>query len=211
VQDLHARAPDRAGCAGQCPVERLSALRAAEDEQHRQVGAEPEARPRLVAEREPVEVGDLPPDRQPQVLGVAQLGLRVPGEDIRGQVRAQPVGDARRRVRLVHHDRHVVPLGRQVGGRGHVAAEADEHVRVHPVEDLPGGVHRAREPPGDRQQPRRHRAGQRHGRDEFKFIAAQRHQAGLKAPLGAQAGHLNTAVRRAQRVGERERRLDMAG
>ena len=211
VQDLHPGAPDRASGARQCPVERLSALRAAEDEQHRQVGPEPEVRPCLVAEREPVEVGDLPPDRQPQVPGVAQLGLRLPGEDVGGQVRAEPVGDAGERVGLVHHDGDIVPLGRQVGGRGHVAAEPDEHVGPHPVEDLPRGVHRAGQPPGDGQQLGRHRAGQRHGGDEFKVIAAQRHQAGLKAPLSAETGHLDAAVRLPQRVGERKSRLDMTG
>ena len=42
-----------------------------------------------------------------------------------------------RGVRLVHHDRHAAPAGGEVGRRGHVAAEADHHVGLDPLQDRP--------------------------------------------------------------------------
>jgi hypothetical protein len=114
-------------------------------------------------------------------------------------------------IGLVHDDRHLVPLGSQIGGGGDVAAEADEHVGPHPVEDGASGVHRAGQPSRHREQPGRNRPGQRDRRDQLKRVAAHRHQPGFQAALGAQAGHLDAAVGLTQRVGERQSRLDMTG
>ena len=126
-------------------------------------------------------------------------------------MRAEPVGDAGQRVRLVHHDRHLVSLGRQVRGRRHVPAEAHEHVRADPVQDGAHAVHRAGQPAGHGQQLRRHRPGQRHRRDQLKVIAAHRDEPGLQAARRAEARHLDAAVRLPQRVGKRESRLNITG
>ena len=168
-------------------------------------------RPRLVAEREPVEFGDLPPDRQPQVPGVAQLGVRVPGEHVRGEVGAEPVGDAGGGVRLVHHDRHLVPLGRQVGGGRDVAAEADEHVGVNPVEYRPRPWIAPASRAGTVSSCGVTDLGSGTAGISSSGVAAQRHQPGLQAALGAETDHLDAAVGLPKRVGERQSRLDMTG
>ncbi len=168
-------------------------------------------RPRLVADGQPVELGDLAPDRDAEVLTVPELGVRMAGEDVGGEPGAQPVGQPRPWVRLVHHDGNPAPPGGQVGGGGDVPAEADEHLRPGPVEHAGRRVDRPRQPAGHRQQLGRHRPGHRHGRDELERVSAQGDQPGLQAAFGTQAGHFHVRVGPSQGVRQRESWFDMSG
>ena len=203
--------PEPPGRAEHRLVQRPRTLRAAGDQQHGQVRAEPEVGPGLVADGQPVQLGDLAPDRDAEVLPVPELGVGMPGEDVRGEPGAQPVGQARPRVRLVHDDRHPAPPGRQVGGGRDVPAEADEHLGPGPVQHAGGRVDGARQPAGHGQQLRRHAARHGHGRDELERVSAQRDQPGLQAALGAQARHLDVRVGPPQGVRHRESWFDVSG
>jgi hypothetical protein len=105
-------------------------------------------RARLVAEPEPVQVGDLAADRDADVLAVPELGLRVAGEDVRGEPGAEPVGQAGLGVRLVHDDRDLAPPRREIGRGGDVAAEPDQYLGSGPVDRGGGRVDGAGQPPG---------------------------------------------------------------
>ncbi len=164
------------------------ALRSAGDQQDRQVRLEAEVRPRLVPGGQPVQPGYLPPDRDADAGGVREPGAGLPGKHMRGEQRADPVGQAGTGVRLVHHDRDSAALGRQVARGGHVAAEAHQHLGARLVQDLRGRPDGGAEPPGDRQQLRGHRARQRHRGNQRQVVTAQRDQPGLQAALGTQAG-----------------------
>ncbi len=191
------------------PVQRPGALRSAGDQQHRQVGAEPEVGAGGVAESQPVQAGDLAADRDADVAGVGQPDAGLAGEHPGGQPGADPVGQAGLAVGLVHHDRHAAAPGGQVAGGGHVPAEAGQHVGPDLVEDLGDGADRAGHPARHRQQLGGQRPGQRHRRDQRQVIAAPGDQRGLQAALGAQAGDRDLRIGPPQRVGQRERGLDM--
>ena len=211
VQHLHpgrTEPPDR---PVQRAVQRLGALRAAGHEQNGQVGPEPEVGAGLVAEREPVQLGDLTADRDPQVGGVRQLGVGIPGEHVLGQPGAQFVGQAGARVRLVDHDRDVPAARGEITGRGHVPAEADEDIRLHPVEHPGGGVDCAGQPPGHRDEGRADRTWHRYGGDQGEFVPPHRDKPGLQAPFGTQADDQSARVGLAQRISERKRRFNMSG
>ena len=127
---------------GERRVERAGALRAAEDEQHGAVGGQAELLPGLGPQRRPVELGDRAPQRDAEDLRAGQAaghGRR----DARGEAGADPVGQARARVGLVHDDRHAAP-GPEVGGQRDVAAEPDDDV----------GVDLRRAPPAPGRRPR---------------------------------------------------------
>ena len=211
VQDLHPGGTQPADRAEQRAVQRLGPLRAPGHEQHGQIGAQAEVRPGLVAQREPVQLGDLAPDRDAEEGGVRQLGVGVTGKDVLGEPGAELVGQAGPRVRLVHHDRDVPAAGRQVGRRRHVAAEADQHVRLHPVEHPRGRADRAGQPPGHREQPGAERARHGDGRDQREFVPAHRHETGLQATFRAQADHHRPRVGRTERIAQRKRRFNMSG
>ena len=211
VQDLHPGGTQPANRAEEGVVQRLGPLRAPGHEQHGQIWAEAEVRPGLVAQREPVQLGDLAPDRDAQEGGVRQLGAGVTGEDMVGEPGAELVGQAGPRVRLVHHDRDVPAASRQVRRRRHVAAEADQHVRLYPVEHPRGRADGAGQPPGHREQPGSERARHGHGRDQREFVPAHRHEPGLQATLGAQADHHGAGVGLAKRISQRKRRFNMSG
>src|SRR5690606_18342530 len=108
-------------------------------------------------------------------------------------------------------DRYAPAPRRQVAGGGDVAAEADEHVGLDPVEDAAGDADRAGEPAGDGEELRCERAWQRYGRHELELVAAGGHQPGLQAPFGAEAGDPDRRVDLAWRIGKRQCRFDMAG
>ena len=53
--------------------------------------------------------------------------------------------------------------------------------------------------------------GQRHRGHELQLVAPRRHQPGLQAALGAEAGDPDVRVKSAQRVGKGQRWFDMTG
>ena len=73
------------------------------------------------------------------------------GGDARGEPGADPVGEARPRVGLVHDDRHPA-TGTEVGGERHVAAEPDDDVGVDLGEHLPHPADGRAHPTGQAQQ-----------------------------------------------------------
>ena len=210
VQHLDSGRADRIGRVQHRVVQRPGALRAAGDQQHRQVRPEPEVRPGLVGQGQPVQAGDLVAQRDPDIGGMRQLGVGLAGEHVRGKPRAEPVGQPGPGVGLVHHDRHVVAPGGQVTWRGHIAAEPHEHVRAGPVEHPRRGTHRGAAPARHPEQLRGQLAGQRNRRDQRQLVAPQGNQPGLQATLGPQAHDAELRVSPAQRIGEGQRRLDMA-
>ena len=192
-------------------VQRPGALRTAGDQQHRQVGPEPEVGPGLVGQRQPVQAGDLPAQRDAHVTRVRQLSVGLAGEDMPGEPRANAVGQPGTGVRLVHHDRHVTAARGQVGRGGHVPAEADQHLGPGLVQHPPGRRHRGVQPPRHTHQFRGDLARQGHRRDQRELISAHRDQPGLQPALGAQAHDAELRVGPAQRIGQGQCGLDMTG
>ena len=151
--------------------------------------------PGPVAEREPVEARRSAAGAAARGTARAQLGVGVPGEHVRGQPGAEPVGHAGRRVRLVHHDRHLAPLGRQVGGRRHVARRSrPARPRRTRSRIVPAACTAPASRPGTVSSCGVTERGSGTARDQRELVAAHRDQPGLQAPLGAQAGHLDAAV-----------------
>ncbi len=74
VDHLHTRGDERRRRRGERLVQPARALRAAGDQHGRPVGVEPELATGLAAQRRPVEGGDHPPDRQPDVRPRAAAG-----------------------------------------------------------------------------------------------------------------------------------------
>ena len=172
VQHLHPGLAEPPGGPEHRVVQRARPLRAAGHEQHGQVGAQPEVRACLVAQPQPVQVGDLAADRDADVLAVPELGVRVAGEDVRGEPGAKPVGQARLGVRLVHDDRDLAPPRREVGRGGDVAAEPDQYLGSGPVDRGGGRVDGAGQPSRHREQLGRDGPGHRHRGDELQRIPA---------------------------------------
>ena len=191
-------------------VQRPGALRAAEDQQHRAVGGQAEVRAGGRAQGLAVQRGHRPPQRDPEHLGVRQPAAghrggdpgREPGTDL---VRQSGPG-----VGLVHDDRGAAARG-EVGGQRDVAAEPDDDVRVGPAQHLADRGHRRPHLPRQPQQVAARLAGQRHRRDQLQRVAACRDEAGVEALLGAQGGDDGVRAQAADRVGERQRRLDVPG
>ncbi len=211
VQDLDAGLLEPRGDRGDHLVEPPGALRAAGDQQRRQVLVEAEGVPGLGADRGPVQGGDGAAQRDADVARVAQLAVGGGDGDRVGVPGADLVGQARAGVGLVDDDRHAEPLGGEVAGQRDVAAEADDAVGLGALQDLLGGLDGAAQPPGDGDQFGGGPAGQRYGRDQRQFVAALGHEPGLQALLGAECGDPHGRVLPAQGIGERERRLDVAG
>ena len=105
VQHLDAGRGQRVGGGDGRPVQRGRALRAAEDQQGRPVGVQPERGAGLGPAGGPVQRADRGrsgmPTCSPRCSGVPGDGDRHPG----GEPGAEPVGQPGQRVLLVHHDR----------------------------------------------------------------------------------------------------------
>jgi hypothetical protein len=101
--------------------------------------------------------------------------------------------------------------GGQIGRAGHEAAEPDQHVGPLPAQHVGGGVDGSLQPAGHAQQVAARAARDRHRRDQRELVAAGRDDPGVQPALGAQRGDLGVGKPPAQRVGEREGRLDVAG
>jgi hypothetical protein len=203
VQHLDAGLAQPSGGAEHRAVDRAGSLRPAGHQQHGQVGAKAEVGACLVTDPQPVKPGDLAPDRDADVGAVPELGIRMAGEDMRGEPGTDPVGESRLGIRLVHDDRDPAAPGGQVGRGRHVPAEADERLCSGAVERGGGRVDRSGQPAGDGEQLRRHRPGHRHRGDELQWVPAQRDQPGLQAAFGPQAGDLGVGVDASQRIRQR--------
>ena len=211
VQHLDARLGQRGRGRGHRLVEPARALGASGDQQRGAVRVEPERRPRLGAQRGPVQPGDQGADRQTDVLGPAQRGVGEADRDPVGDPGAGPVGQAGQRVLLVHDQRQSAATGREVDGHRDVAAVADDDVRIDPVEHRVGRPDRGAQPARHPQQVHGRLAGQRHGRDELERVAGGGDHAVLQPAGRAQAGHLGVRGDPAQRVGGRQQRRGVAG
>ena len=200
------RQPGQGG--GERRVERAGALRAAEDEQHGAVGGQAELLPGLGPQRRPVELGDRAPQRDAEDLRAGQA----PGHgrrDARGEPGADPVGQARARVGLVHDDRHAAP-GPEVGGQRDVAAEPDDDVGVDLREHLPHPADGRAHPTGQAQQVGAGLARERDGRDQLEGVAPRRDERGVQPAFRAQGGDGGGRVEPQHGVGQRQRGLDVA-
>ena len=167
----------------------------------------PKVRPRLVAQRGPVERGDHPADRQPDVRARARSGVsgklvatwsvnRAPS------LFAMP-GSALPSCTTIGT---LPPAGREVGRHRDVAAEADHHVGADPVDDLQGGLDRAAQPGRDPEQVGARAARQRHRRDQLERVARLGDDPALEPARGAERGDLDAGVETAQGVGGGEQR-----
>ena len=208
VQDRDAGVQEPGQGRGERRVERAGALRAAEDEQHRAVGGQAEPLPGLRPQRGAVQLGDRAAQRDAEDLRAGQAPGHG-GGDPRGEPGADPVGQARPRVGLVHDDRHAA-AGAEVGGERHVAAEPDDDVGVDLGEHLPHPADGRAHPAGQAQQVGAGPSGQRDRRDQLERVAARRDQRGVEAALGAQRRDVRGRVEPPHGVGERQRGLDVA-
>ena len=201
VQHLHARAGQRRGRSGDRLVEPPRALRAAGHEQGRPVGVEVEEAAGLGAHRLAVEPRDHRAQRQPDVLGLRQRGVREADRDPTGDAGAGLVGQARHGVLLVQDDRYLAAAGGEVRRHRHVAAEADDHVGTGPVEHPRGVADRTAQPGRDLEQVDVRLAWERDGRDQLERVPGLGDDPGLQAACRAETGDLDVRVEAAQGVG----------
>ncbi len=187
---------------------------AADHQQRRSVGVEPEILAGLRPQRRQVEAGQRPPDRiadHPRALE-PRSGHR--GRRHRGEPGADPVGNARPGVRLVHHHRDPVAhrqSGGQVGRQGNVATESDDHIDLLATQYFSRRDYRFDQPVRDAQQIQVELAPELHFGDQFQLIARLRHQDRLQTTGRAKAGDLHALLRFRQSVGNRKGGLDMPG
>lgn len=102
-------------------------------------------------------------------------------------------------------------MGGEVGGHGHVAAEAHHDLGPDAVEHGLGRPHRVAQPARRSQQGPVQFARQRRRRDEFERVAAGGDEGGVQAADGAEGGDLGRGFQAAQGVGEVHRGLDVPG
>ena len=179
---------------GERRVERARALRAAEDEQHRPLGGQPEPLPGPRPQGRSVQLGDRAAQRDAEDLRVGK-GAGHGGGDAGREPGADPVGEARPRVGLVHDDRHAA-AGAEVGGQGDVAAEPDDDVGVDLGEHLPHPADGRAHPTGQAQEVGAGLARQRDRRDQLQRVAARRDEGGVQAAIGAEGRDRGTGSSR---------------
>ena len=204
------------GC-GDCAVDRLRALGSTEHQQYPGIVGEPEVGPRLGLQRPSVQGGDRCPYRHTDHFDVPQSGIRHRRQHAAGRSRADPVGPARARVRLVHDHRNSAPPPRQgeSAARGQIcrqrdiSAESDDDIGIDVVEHRPRLPHRPAHPHRQPDQIARWLAWQRNRGDELQVIAAFWHQPRFQTALCAQRRDPYVRVERGQRVRNGHCGLDM--
>lgn len=210
VQDLPAGVDDVGGRGDDRAVERAGALRAAGHEQRGPVGVEAELGDGVVAQPSAVEPRDLRPQRHADELA-AQPRRPVGQPDERRPAGAEHVRHARLRVRLVDRDRHALEARGPVGGRGGVAAEADDDVDAALADERADLAHGAAPAAGEPQRGdvRTPREGQLLDRDELE--ARARHELALEPLRGAEHRELGLGMALPQPLRGREQRVDVSG
>ena len=193
------------------PVDAERPLGPTADQQCRPVLVELVGRTGRTGGRRPVQLGDVPADRQTQILRVRQGRVREGCIDVPGQPCGQLVGQARECVLLVEDDRYPASAGGEVDRGRDVATETEHHVGLHPAQQ----VRRRPNGPG---QPQRHQsqlpprpARQRNRRDQLERQAGRRDDGGLQAAGRAHDGDAHPRLSRLQLVRGRDEGRGVAG
>jgi len=110
----------------------------------------------------------------------------------------------------VDDDRHAQPPGGEVRRQRDVPAEADDDVGPVGKQDLGRPPDGLAQKDGQAEQVAGGPAGQRHRRDQRKFVPAFRNQAGLEPARRPERCHIDGRVVPSQGVGRGEGGLDVA-
>ena len=150
--------------------------------------------------------------RSPAAAGCRRRGVRsAPADAVNtcGQPGAEPVGDARPRVGLVHDDRDLAPAGGEVGRQRDVTTEADDD--VGPTSRSTASTALRPRAAARTQQRRVDLAWKRYRRDQLECGSHVRGSAGCRGPGRFRAP---SPSRRGPAAGSRrpgQRRLDVTG
>ena len=209
VQHLHTRREQVVQACGQDVVEPRRALRSAEHEEHRSIGAQAEIDPSGPAHRRSVQFADHPAQRQAELARPPdRSGDRA--EHQVGPPGGHPVGEARGRIGLVHDDPQAKGVRGPIGRKRGVAAEAHHRGGPELAQQLTGGARRTAQARADEQQVDRWSARHRHGRHGAKVVAARGDQRGLKTTGAADHGEHRLGHEFADGIGQVQRRFDVA-
>jgi hypothetical protein len=217
VQHLRAGGEHLAGLGGDGGVHRDRAEGSAGDQQGDPVGLEAELGGGAAAHALGIggtlgeQTGDLRAQRQAGDLGARQAGAGEGDRDGGGTPGTEPVGQPGAGVLLVHDHRDGAGAGGQVGGGGHVAAEADHHLRADLVDGVPGGLHGGAQQAGQPEPVGGGAARQRHLGHQQQLDPPLGHQPGLQPFRGAEGDHAQVGVAAPQLLGDGEQRVDVTG